>query len=153
MHEPGSRQTDRQEEEGGGERFRVRWRRRTKRSHSAYINVILLKFCLSDSHRRTGVHSWFPREGQPAVNTRGTTYRCNTAVWPPPESFHPEPVGQKSDRQTDRPVSPDTPGCQIIYYWDSHGWHYLLCLQLLPDGPDMLLVLRMNVLLLLSEEK
>lgn len=108
MHEPGSRQT------GGagrwGEDKEEKKEKKKKRSHSACINVILLTFRLSDSHRRTGVHSWFPREGRPVVNTPGTTCRCNTAAWPPPESFHPEPV-----RQTDKPVSPDTAGCQIIY--------------------------------------
>lgn len=69
------------------------------RNHSASFNVNLLNFCLLDSHRRTGVHSWFPLEGRPAVNTLDTTCRCNTAAGPPSESFPPKPV-----RQTDQSV-------------------------------------------------
>lgn len=65
------------------------------------------------SHHRTSVHSWSPQAEQPAVSTQDRTCLCSTAVWSPPESFHPDT--HKSNTHRKGGVSrADTSGSRLL---------------------------------------
>lgn len=85
------------------------------------------------SHHRRDAHSWFPQAGQPAAGRRDRTCLCRTAACSPPDKQPQSPSAHRLSLQE----TPSPPSA------------YLIRLELLSDDPDVLLVLRMDVQLLL----